>query len=125
MKRRCTRTAPVAACHALALLAVGGLLAVASDATAGQGPRTRPATASRAVSVRDLDLATTDGLSSAEQRVTRTAQQLCLRLSDSRRIDARQIYAECVVQARDQAWQRLLVQVFGSRRMATSLTNSH
>jgi UrcA family protein len=83
---------PPCAIRAVALV---GLFVLTSAAALADQP---PATEVAKVSLAGLDLSTPEGARAAYERIKTTAQRLCFRLSDSRKIDFQAVYNECVVE---------------------------
>lgn len=69
-----------------------------------------PESISARVSLADLNLATAAGSEVAHARISAAARKLCREFRDSTSIAARETYAECWAQARDEALQQLEMQ---------------
>jgi UrcA family protein len=88
---------PSASVRAAAILMLSAIAAAA--AVAAQSAENVNQTRSQAVSVRDLDLSTPEGMKAARKRVQKTAQRLCFQLADPADLSHQANYVKCVDEA--------------------------
>jgi UrcA family protein len=86
------------------------ILMLSAIAAAAQSAENVNQTRSQAVSVRDLDLSTPEGMKAARKRVQKTAQRLCFQLADPADLSHQANYVKCV----DEAVTGAMHQVTGS-----------
>jgi UrcA family protein len=77
--------------------------------------RQAPETNSMTVSLSGLDLTTPQGLREARERLTKTAQHLCRRWADSRKVDDSASYALCTEETIAKALSQLPTVVLNAR----------
>lgn len=95
IQTRSTRHSPIDR-TALSSLYLCSLLAILpATVIAGTGPSKVAETASVKISFAGLNLATTAGLSTAQERVAAAALRACERFSDSRKVDDRETVNLC------------------------------
>jgi UrcA family protein len=99
---------PLIARTIIGSLYLSALLVIAPAAVIA-GPASAPETASATISLFDLDLTTSSGLSAAQQRLAVAAKRLCNRFADSRKVSDRATAVECYRDTLAKALQRLNV----------------
>jgi UrcA family protein len=107
IQTRSTRHSPIDR-TALSSLYLCSLLAILpATVIAGTGPSKVAETASVKISFAGLNLATTAGLSTAQERVAAAALRACERFSDSRKVDDRETVNLCYQTTLANAMQHL------------------